>query len=205
MRNLLNSKKGGNPISPAIMVMFGLLTLVILGFILIVVTANLETAGTDALPTTTVSISNQTLESNITNFISATIATIGNCSATCGTITHMNNATGHVINTGNYSQSGCVVTGTGTIYSGFNHSSTWSASYVLSSKSCSVRDMTGNITYGTAGFFANVPTWFSILSVVIIILLIVLIIAALSVIGKKGGGTFTMSEGGGSASDAPDI
>ncbi len=48
-----------------------------------------------------------------------------------------------------------------------------------------------NVTSGIAELFSNIPTWFSILSVVIIILLIVLIISALRGAKLGSGGSFS--------------
>lgn len=48
-------------------------------------------------------------------------------------------------------------------------------------------DIVANITEGTASFFSNIPTIFSILVVVVIILAIAIVIAVVSGFGRTGG------------------
>jgi len=163
----------------------------VIGFALIIVIGNLGESSTDALPTLTDGNGtrmNETLTSVNRTGVNFAVSTL--TSPVC-TIIRVDNQTGGIeIDSGNYSQTGCNIKTSialdGDNNAGFNNT-LWNVTYTYTFKSPDAKNSLQNITAGSATFFSNAGTWFTLLSVLIIILIVIAVVAIVVVVGRNKG------------------
>ncbi len=138
-----------------------------------------------------------TLPMNATNPYQLTgTANLANCVASFATV--LNNSDDAVINSGNYTTSGCTITAIAD--PGTFNNTQWkiTGDYVFDSNE-QINTITGNVSVGISTFFGNATTWFSLLAIVVILLIIAIVIVTVrrfEVAGSPGIGG-AVSEGPG--------
>jgi len=109
------------------------------------------------------------------------------------TITEANNNSELVIESANYTVTGCLITGVGAS----NYTSVWSiVGYYDYTDDSAIQDTTQNVTGGFNNFFDNTSSWFSLLAIVVIILIIAIVIVTVNRFGTGAGG---LREAGGAS------
>jgi len=197
LRQIKSDIRGKGSMDMTTKFMSSLLVVVILGFILIVIGANLRTASEDVLPTLSGTVSNETLstinEATPANF---DVQTYTNVVCTNQIFTNSTNLGDEsAIDSNNYtlSNNGCSVVYSGVPdTTGYNNTA-WNVSYAYTYQEPYASTALQNTTSGTSDFFSNIPTWFSMLSVVIIITLIIVVV---TVAKKASSGSSSRGKGG---------
>jgi len=174
-QNYKKSILGLNTVKAFIVVLLSLsiiaiITLVVLGTF---VNLNVQTGYTSIAGQTTTTVMNTTA-----TYVASTNS---NCKLSVSSIT---NSTGSACSSGNYTVSGCTITGSGA--SGGCNNSVWlvTGSYTDSQ---AVTSITQNTSSGIIQFFTNSATFFALLGVVVIILIISLVVVVVNRFGGEAG------------------
>ena len=180
-------KKGQVGLDTAKAVMLALLVIGMIAFVIIVANSELNDVADTALPTQSAVIGNETLssvEDGTGEYLS--IYTSGYRNLACTIVVVTNASTGEVIQSGNYTVDGCHIIWLETDVDLYNNTD-WNVTYTYTFIDPGVSNVFRNTTSGIAGFFDNVPTWFTLLSVVVIIAIIALVIIVVGRFGGKSG------------------
>lgn len=177
------NKKGQLGLKTAGAFVIGIMILLVIGFLSVVILGSLVDSGDSVLPVNSRNLYNETVVLNVTGQQLSVFALSGrNKECTILIATNYTNK-GLTVETANYSEADCIVTATNLDTAYNNTNVNWS--YTFQWQDGAGEESLRNGSAGLASFTSNIPTWFSLLSIVILVLIIVIIINAVR--GAGGG------------------
>jgi hypothetical protein len=175
--SFLKNKKGsgdlGKGVNIAIMFFGGVITLILLGFLVLIIAGSLSSPGDAALPAYSGTLTNETLTTvdDAGEDLSVRTLHLVDCSVTAA----YNATGGEEITSGNYTETNCNVAYTGVAGGRYNNTN-WDVMVDYTYKTTGIRDTLSNVSVAIPIFFSNALTWFSLLSVVIVIATVVIVV-----------------------------
>ncbi len=186
LKELKEDKKGEGDLKSglgiAIAFFGGITTLVVMGFVLIILAGNLGDSAADALPISTNSTFNETIDYELNSTpATSTYALTGGTELLsrreiidCAIQYITNSTEDELAVTTDYTEENCILT----LATDSEFNDTFlNVTYDYTYRNPDASNQMNNVSSASANFFSNATTWFSLLSVMIIIAVVIIVLS----------------------------